>query len=200
MANKVLVLFFHPRFENSLVNQSLVAAVRHLPGVTFHDVYEQYPDFDVDIRREQALLLEHDIIVWQHPFYWYSCPPLMKQWIDLVLEYGWAYGRNGDKLTGKSVFNCISVGGSREVYRPEGRNRFSVREFLRPFEQTAHLCHMEYLPPFVVHQANITTSSICATHGKAYRELLEKLVGGAFAITGLLAKEYINDVEAQGLV
>jgi glutathione-regulated potassium-efflux system ancillary protein KefG len=192
MAKKILVLFFHPRYENSIVNQSLVEAIRDLPGVTLHDLYEVYPDFDIDIQQEKELLLQHDIIVWQHPFYWYSCPPLMKQWIDLVLEYGWAYGRNGTQLTGKTIFNCISAGGSKEVYREGGRNRFSIGEFLRPFEQTAFLCHMEYWPPFVVHQANVTTSTMCQSYAQAYRNLLADLVEGNYDAAEISQREYLN--------
>ena len=67
-----------------------------LRGVTFHDLYELYPDFDVQVEQEQELLISHDMIILQHPFYWYSCPPLLKQWIDLVLEHGWAYGKEGE--------------------------------------------------------------------------------------------------------
>lgn len=192
MSKKILVLFFHPRYENSIVNKSLVKAIEGLPEVTLHDVYEAYPDFDINIPEEQALLLQHDLIVWHHPFYWYSCPPLMKQWIDLVLAYGWAYGRNGDKLQGKYIFNCLTVGGSKEVYRPEGRNRYTVGEFLRPFEQTAYLCHMRYLPPFVVHHANLATNAVCDRFAGAYRELLSNLASGNLAPENLTSMEYLN--------
>jgi len=88
----VLVLFAHPALEKSRVNRRLAAAVADLPGVTLHDLYEAYPDFDVDVKREQDLLVAHDVLVVQHPFYWYSTPALVKQWEDLVLEHGWAYG------------------------------------------------------------------------------------------------------------
>ncbi|MBL7805602.1 MAG: NAD(P)H-dependent oxidoreductase [Saprospiraceae bacterium] len=192
MLRKVLVLFFHPRFEDSIVNKSLVKEIQNLPGTTFHDVYERYPDFDIDIRFEQSLLLQHDIIVWHHPFYWYSCPPLMKQWIDLVLEYGWAYGKNGRQLQGKYVFNCLTAGGSQEVYREGGRNRFTVNEFLRPFEQTAYLCQMHYLPPFVVHHANLATRPECLRFATAYKELLSGLVDGSLDLTQIAPSEYLN--------
>lgn len=82
---KILVLFFHPRFEESKANSALVQAIPKDGLVTFWDVYEQYPDFDIDVKKEQTLLLTHDVIVWQHPFYWYSCPPLMKQWIEMAI-------------------------------------------------------------------------------------------------------------------
>ncbi len=53
-----------------------------LNDVTACDMYELYPDFNIDVEAEKA----HDLIISQHPRYWFSCPPLMKQWIDLVLE------------------------------------------------------------------------------------------------------------------
>jgi glutathione-regulated potassium-efflux system ancillary protein KefG len=189
---RILVLFAHPRYEDSIVNRRLVEAVRDLPFVTFHDLYESYPDFDIDIRREQQLLLEHDIVVWHHPLYWYSCPPLLKQWIDLVLEHGWAYGRTGDKLTGKRIFNAITVGGSKQVYQPDGRNRFTINDFLRPFDQTAALCRMTYLPPFVIHRTNMATNDLCETYANAYRDLLTELASGSADWQALSQREYLN--------
>ncbi len=103
---KILILFAHPRYENSLVQQRLSKAAREVRGVTFHDLYELYPDFDVQIDQEQELLISHDLIVLQHPFYWYSCPPLLKQWIDLVLEHGWAYGKEGNSLQREKNVQC----------------------------------------------------------------------------------------------
>ncbi len=192
MEKKILVLFAHPRFEDSVVNTTLVRAAEKLPFVTFRDLYELYPDFDIDIKKEQELLKAHDIIVWHHPIYWYSCPPLMKQWIDLVLEYGWAYGKDGNQLKGKWVFNAVSAGGSKEVYAHEGRNRYSIPEFLRPFEQTARLCQMIYLPPFVVHHANIATREVCSSFGENYSNVLTALSAAGEDASVFLQKEYLN--------
>ena len=100
MNNKVLIIFSHPRFERSINNSILVQSVPKLPDITFHDLYEKYPDFNIDIESEKNLLSDHNIIIWQHPFYWYSSPPLLKQWIDLVLEFGWAYGPGGNCFAG----------------------------------------------------------------------------------------------------
>ncbi|WP_334058029.1 NAD(P)H-dependent oxidoreductase [Polaribacter sp. P097] len=147
---RVLVLFAHPKFEKSNVNKVLIDEINGLENVTVHDLYEEYPDFHIDINREKQLLENHDIIIWHHPFYWYSCPPLMKQWIDLVLEFNWAYGPQGDALNGKICLNTITTGGSKEMYCSEGNNSFTIGQFLRPFEQTAVLCGMIYYPPFTV--------------------------------------------------
>ena len=111
MASRVLILFAHPALEKSRVNRRLIAAVQDLENVTINDLYEQYPDFYIHVKREQELLLSHDVIVFQHPFYWYSCPALVKQWEDLVLQYGFAYGKEGTKLKGKWVLTAITTGG-----------------------------------------------------------------------------------------
>jgi glutathione-regulated potassium-efflux system ancillary protein KefG len=83
-------LFAHPVLERSRVNRRLVDAIRGLDGVTIHDLYETYPTMAIDARAEQELLLQHDVYVFQHPFYWYSSPAILKEWQDLVLEHGWA--------------------------------------------------------------------------------------------------------------
>jgi glutathione-regulated potassium-efflux system ancillary protein KefG len=176
MPNKILVLFAHPVLERSRVNRRLLEAVEDLPGVTVHDLYERYPTLNIDVEHEQALLLQHDVYVFQHPFYWYSAPAIVKEWQDLVLEHGWAYGSEGRELVGKLTFNAITTGGPASAYRPEGYNRFTIRELLSPYDQTANLCGMRYLAPFVVHAAlRLSSDRDVAPYGAAYRSVLEKL-------------------------
>jgi len=173
---RVLVLFAHPVLERSRVNRRMLGAIRDLPGVTIHDLYEAYPTLGIDVAREQELLVEHDVVVFQHPFYWYSTPAILKEWQDLVLEHGWAYGPSGTKLRGKITLNAISTGGPAIAYQREGYNRFTVRELLAPWEQTAHLCGMRFLAPFVVHAAlRIVGDDDLGARRDAYRRLIEGL-------------------------
>lgn len=148
---KVLVIYAHPAPHKSEVNRRLAQAIRGMDGVTFHDLYETYPDFLIDVPHEQVLLVQHDVIVFQHPFYWYSTPAIMKEWQDLVLEYGFAYGENGDKLDGKVWVNALTAGGGLSSYSSSGYNNFTVRQLLAPLEQTARLCKMKFLDPFVIY-------------------------------------------------
>ena len=194
----ILILLAHPRLEKSRVNAALLRAVPRIPGITVRDLYEEYPDFGVDVKREKDLLLGHDIIVWHHPFFWYSSPPLLKAWIDTVLEVGWAYGPGGVALKGKVAFNAITSGGPREAYSHEGRNRFTVREFLAPFEQTAILCHMSYLPPFVVQGTHRLSPEAIEHHARDYAALLEGLSSGRLAPEELSSLTSLNDAVAQG--
>jgi len=172
---KILVLFAHPKFEHSDANQALISAVKDLENVQVRDLYELYPDFNINIQAEQEALFEHEVIIWQHPFYWYSCPPLLKQWIDLVLEHGWAYGTGGVFLKNKYIFNAFTSGGSKEIYSSLGRNRYTIEEYLRPFEQTAYLCNMRYLPPFHLAGTHRSTESDILQKANEYRELILSL-------------------------
>lgn len=164
--HRTLILFAHPALEKSRVHRALLARRPDHPGLTFHDLYEAYPRLDVDVAREQALLEEHEILLFQFPFYWYSTPPILKQWQDLVLEHGWASGSRGTALRGKVGGVLLSTGGRREAYCAEGPNRFTVRQLLAPLEQTLRLCGVRFLPPWIVF----------GTHGLG-REEIEEAAG-----------------------
>jgi glutathione-regulated potassium-efflux system ancillary protein KefG len=190
---RILVLFAHPRFEKSRMNRALLGSIEDMAEVTLHDLYEEYPDFNVDTGREQSLLLEHQVIIWHHPFYMYGVPALLKQWIDLVLEYGWAHGKDGDNLKGKLIFNALTAGGTRDVYSEGSHNGFTVRTFLAPFEQTARLCKMVYLPPFVVHGTHLLTDKEVGVYRGLYRLLLQRLVQGECRPETIGRYDYLND-------
>lgn len=191
--SRILVLFAHPAFEKSRINRQLVRAIEGLEGVHLHDLYEAYPDFHVDVAHEQALLAEHDLIVFQHPFYWYSSPALIKEWQDLVLQHGYAYGSGGNALRGKRLLSAITTGGGEGAYKPEGINRHPIGELLLPIAQTASICGMEYLPPFVVHGTHRLGQAERAAHGENYRALLEGLRDGRLSSEELGRATYLND-------
>jgi len=143
-----------------------------MEGVHFHDLYEAYPRFDIDVGYEQQLLSDHDIIVLQHPLYWYSTPAILKEWQDLVLEHGWAYGAQGNALQGKRWLQVVTAGGSEEAYCARGANRLTVRQLLSPLEQTARLCGMRFLPPFVVHGTHTIVREGLEAHAADYHDVL----------------------------
>ena len=189
---RVLILFAHPALEKSRVNRPLAAAVRGLAGVTFHDLYEAYPDFDVDVRREQGLLTAHDLVVFQHPFYWYSTPALVKQWEDLVLEHGWAYGTGGTALRGKTWLSAVTTGGREAAYQHDGYNRFTIRELLAPLEQTARLCGMQFLPPFVVHGTHRLDQADIDGAAAEYRRAIEALRDDRLDLDAVASQTRLN--------
>jgi len=194
---KVLILFAHPAFEKSRVNKHLAESVRHMDEVTFHDLYQAYPNLQIDVRSEQELLEKHDIIILHHPFFWYSTPAILKEWQDLVLEHGWAYGSQGNALKGKLFLNVITTGGPEMAYHREGRNHFTVRQLLAPIEQTANLCKMIFLPPFIVHGTHAITTAEISRYADDYRELITAFSAERVEIDAARKLDRINEPGAQ---
>ena len=156
---KILVLFAHPSQERSEVNVPIFNSLKQKEFVTLVDLYAEYPSFRIDIDREQERLVEHDVIVFMFPMYWYSTPSILKEWQDLVLEYGFAYGTDGKALHGKTFCCVLSAGGPKEAYKVDGYNHFTLRELLRPLEQTSNLTGMIYLPPLALYSARSVSES-----------------------------------------
>jgi putative NADPH-quinone reductase len=176
-ARRVLVLFAHPSIERSEINVRRLEAARVHAGVTAVDLYAEYPDYRIDIDAEQRRLCEHDVVMFLFPLFWYSTPAILKEWQDLVLEHGFAYGSEGRALAGKYFIAACSTGGPADAYAPDGYNRYSLRELLRPLEQTAALCHMRPLPPFALFGARTALAEgRVAQHLEAFRRLLDALV------------------------
>lgn len=164
----VLVLAAHPDWRRSRVNRRLLEAARAAPRVQVRDLYGAYPDFDIDVAAEQALARQARLIVLLHPIQWYSMPPLQKLWLDEVLTYGWAYGHRGTALQGKDLWLVATTGGPQSSYEPEGYNRHFFDAFLPPYEQTAALCGMRFLPPLVLHGARRAGDEEIARHVSAF--------------------------------
>lgn len=190
---RILILFAHPAFQKSRINTRISTGFAHLDGITVHDLYEAYPDFDIDVPHEQALLEEHDVVVFHHPFYWYSTPAILKEWQDLVLEHGWAYGSKGNALKGKVFFNVITTGGQAQAYTPEGFHGYTMRQLLAPIEQTAHLCKMIYLPPFVVHGTLSIQMERVDEQGQYLQQLITSLQEEHFDVERARNLPYLND-------
>lgn len=191
---KILVIFAHPAIQKSKIHKRLTDSLKNLHGITVNNLYENYPDFYIDIIREQQLLIEHDIIVWQHPFYWYSSPAILKEWFDLVLQHGFAYGVKGSSLNGKQVLSVISTGGNEAIYCKEGRNQYTINEFLVPFKQSANLCGMEYLPPYVIYESHNLNNIDIDDHSIKYKSMLTSLRDEQLENTQINAVEYFNEL------
>lgn len=173
-AARLLLLVAHPDLRRSRVNRRLLDAARRLTDVHLEvrDLYALYPDFAIDVEVEQAALQRADLIVWLHPVQWYSMPALMKLWLDEVLSYGWAYGHDGHALAGKDLWLVLSTGGSEAAYHPSGYNRHFFDAFLPPYEQTAALCGLRFLPPLVLHGSLRVGDAELSAHAQTFADRL----------------------------
>lgn len=158
---KTLVIVTHPNMNESRINKAWVQELQKQSNITIHQLYQAYPNEVIDVAREQALLEAHDRIILQYPFYWYSTPPLLKKWLDSVLQYGWAYGPGGDNMQGKEIGLAISTYGSKESYQEGGANLFTIEELTKPMASTCNFISARFLPPFSLNDiSNVTDEEL----------------------------------------
>lgn len=168
---RILVIYVHPDPDNSIANQVMIKQIEGLEHVTVHDLYAHYPDFFIDVPHEQQLLAQHDVIVFQHPLYMYSCPALLKEWFDRVLGKDFAFGE-GRALEGKYWRSVITTGGAQDAFASSGYNKYPLEEILQPFELSALLCRMHWLEPLILYWARNTSDFERQTHAADYLQWL----------------------------
>ena len=170
-----LILVAHPALHRSRINAHLTSVAMEQPDTEVVNLYDTYPDFDIDVAAEQERLRRADAIILQHPLYWYSIPALLKEWIDLVFEHGFAYGSDSYHLAGKLLCQAISTGGDEASFGPEGFNRFTINELTQPIQATAHFCQMKWCPPFLTHGGHVITEEEITVAAERYQRWINEL-------------------------
>ncbi|WP_394789185.1 NAD(P)H-dependent oxidoreductase [Rhodoferax sp.] len=189
---RIYLLAAHPNWRASRVNQKLLDIARALPvrddgpQLEVQDLYANYPDYAIDVATEQARVEAADLLVLLHPIQWYSMPALQKLWFDEVLTYGWAYGvvsaetdetapagAPGTALRGKAMWLVLTTGGQEGSYQPDTDHSQHFDAFLPPYQQTAALCGMRFLPPLVLHAAHSAGKQEVVAHINTFRQRLE---------------------------
>lgn len=190
---KLIVYYAHPGHRHSNANRAMTAAANQVAGISRVDLYAEYPRFEINIDREQTRLVEHDVILLQFPLFWYSTPALIKEWLDLVLEHGFAYGAGGDKLRNKTLMLAVTAAGNREAYTERGYQHYPVRTFLTPLERTAKLCHMDFAAPYVLYGSlQASDEGRLATHVTGYRQLLEAIRDDRYDFASAVGSDVID--------
>ncbi|MGD8346951.1 MAG: NAD(P)H-dependent oxidoreductase [Lysobacterales bacterium] len=190
---KLIVYYAHPGHRYSHANRDMVRAIEKIRDITFVDLYADYPRFDIDVTVEQNRLLDHDAIVFQFPVFWYSTPAIFKEWQDLVLEHGFAYGTGGDRLAGKWLLLAVTAAGPREAYTERGYQHHSLRTFLTPLEQTAQLCQLGFSAPYVLFSSlQAPALGTVGAHVAGYRRLLEAIRDDRFDFDAAAGMELLD--------
>ena len=172
-AKGIYLIAAHPQWSESRVNRRLLEAARSVAPVDCNDLYSSYPDYCIDVATEQARMGSAKLVVLLHPIHWYSMPALQKLWLDDVLSYGWAYGEGGQALRGKDLWLVATTGGPESSYHPQGYNRYFFDAFLPPYEQTAALCGMRFLPPLILHSAHRAAQMEVEQHIEIFQQRLQ---------------------------
>jgi putative NADPH-quinone reductase len=179
----------------------MLDVAKTLKDITFVDLLSEYPRHNINVDREQERLIEHDVILFQFPLFWYSTPSIIKEWQDLVLQHGFAYGSDGTALKGKTMMLALTAAGPVEAYSTEGFQHFPLRTFLSPLEQTARLCHMTFPAPYVLHSSlKAQSDGSIAPHAEGYGRLLTAIRDDAYDFAATMDKAIVTpaDLPIQG--
>jgi len=143
---KVLIVIAHPNLEGkSFATKAIIDNVKKLnPETEFDDLYQLYPDYKIDVKKEQEKLLKADVVILQYPMYWYNTPSLLRKWFEDVLEHGFAYGSKGVALKDKRLILSFTVGAPLEAYKQGGSQNITLDDLTKGFNQLANLCRMKY--------------------------------------------------------
>ena len=148
--SKTLVIAGHPDYKNSIANRAILDEFHRLvPEAEIVYLDAEYPDFNIDVEREQKRLVEADTVVFEFPFWWYSAPSLMRRYFEQVLSYGFAYGSTGTALHGKKLILSFTTGAPEAAYSPDGYQHYDIESFIPQFRALSNLCGFEWQEPII---------------------------------------------------
>ena len=170
---QTLIIVSHPTLGDSNAQRFLWESLP-AEGVTWHHLESVYPDGQIDQEAEQQQLLQYDRVIFQFPFYWYSSPALLKQWQDVVLTDGFAYGTEGGRLSGTELGLVLALGVNEREYQAGGREGFTISELTRPYQAMATKCGMVFLQTLAISKFDYMNDSKKKELLIAYQQYLTK--------------------------
>ena len=137
----ILVVSGHTDLEqDSVANKTILENLKQqLPDAVFDLLDAQYPDFNIDVKKEQEKLIKADIIVFQYPIFWYSMPSLLHRWVEKTFVHGFSHGSKGKSLQGKKLIASFTTGASETFFANGG-----IDHMLYPIHGICNLCGMEF--------------------------------------------------------
>ena len=133
------MILAHPSIEKSIGNKIISNEIANNENTTIRHLDKLYPNFKIDIKAEQEALLTADTIIFQFPLFWYSTPAILKHWIDQVIQYGFAFGKDSYNLEGKKIIVSFTIGSPIKDYPTE-----VIEKITFPFQGLASYCKVKY--------------------------------------------------------
>lgn len=171
-----LVIVAHPNKEKKSINQTWKETLENrFELVTVHDLYNTYPDSDIDVKKEQDLLNQHEHIVFQFPLYWMSYPPLLQKWLDQVFTNN--YVLEGESaLKGKVFGLAVSCGQPKEIFSKNGPVGYTLEEVNTHLKAVIHIVGGKFFGIHAIYDTdNIDNFAQVAENADEYITFVEKL-------------------------
>jgi putative NADPH-quinone reductase len=166
----ISLLYAHPYAHHARLEQMMLNAVQHWPGLELRDLY---PDFYIDVALEQKMLQHSSAVILHYPMQWGLPPALLVQYLHKVFQYGWAYGKDAAavpvmSLKGKKLWLVTNA-----VTRQHELDPCYQQTMFTPLRQLALSCGMEWQQPLMLPEL---TDAVTATQAaELFRQGLEQL-------------------------
>ncbi|MBL4814805.1 MAG: NAD(P)H dehydrogenase [Shewanella sp.] len=146
----VLLIDGHPDLNQSTANavilkhykQNTTWTINHLGGRA------------LNLPEEQAALLIADVVIIQFPLYWSSFPAILKNWVDDVFTFNFAFGPNGSLLKNKKLVFSITAGAKEDSYAKNGFNLMPIEDYQRAFEHVFRTAEMDIVDTILTFEMN----------------------------------------------
>ena len=168
---KTLVIFAHPHFEHSHANVELIKAYENVENLTFKDLYEEYPDLHIASFRERKRIRDFERLIFHFPLIWFSCPPLLKLWIDEVFDIKWMT-ETDHPLLNKDALIIVTIGGKEENYTDKGLYETTVSDLMKFLTLSLKVNNIEVKKILAVHNADDLDKNSLAKFASQIKQIL----------------------------
>lgn len=174
--NKTLVLFAHPRFEDSKTHQRLVQAYKGWEHITFRDLYEDYPDFSILYMNERYQLAKYTSIIFHYPLIWFGMPPLLQLWIDEVFDKKWLHEwKDKNPLKDKKAYIIVSAHDKQSDYSESDKTPFEATPFLKSLTECIKVNQMTLEGVLTIDDTRLLSSQELEENYLKVKEIAENL-------------------------
>ncbi len=177
---KTVIIVDHPSYDTSVVNRRWLDEVRKYPDeFLIHNLQSYYPRSRIDPVVERSLIDNNGAVVFQFPIHWFTCPPMLKDWFDLVLTPDWVQGR-GRHLAGRKTALAVTAGAGEDMYQQGGGFGHTLADFLCPFETALRFCKTDFCGIYAFYCAqggngSAPEAAALAASARSYVDFLRRL-------------------------
>lgn len=171
---KTLVIFAHPYLEYSNSNVELYNFYVRDQHFTLRDLYEEYSDFHIAAFRERKRLKDYERIIFQFPMIWFGVPPLLKLWIEEVLDREWLKEGNHNPFENKEIYIVVTTGGKERSYTKEGTYQYTVEDLISSLIVSLKVFKANIKHIKVVYEANKLSKKEIILHKHEFIKMLNQ--------------------------
>ncbi|TNH04199.1 NAD(P)H-dependent oxidoreductase [Pasteurellaceae bacterium Phil31] len=205
-----LIIYAHPHlhsFSKAIVDSIATSSKKCGGAVMIRDLYRMnfnpilsYEELQgsyqgiiaAEIRYEQQLILNADLITLVYPLWWMGFPAILKGYLDRVLTHGFAYktenGISHGLLNGKKLQQFILIGSNLAEYQQRGFdksmqdtlvdglfNYCGIKDIQHQIFDDIHLIDDQARQSMLLQAAEITTQNLGIVDKKVGQNSLEAL-------------------------